>query len=55
MPAISTTGDDGLMAFEKVMRDSQRQNCGMGGILNATAIILMQDEHGELEGLGALD
>jgi serine/threonine protein kinase len=29
----ATTGDDGLMAFEKVMRDSQRQNCNMGGIL----------------------
>lgn len=33
----ATTGDDGLMAFEKVMRDSQRQNCGMGGILLITA------------------
>ena len=29
----ATTGDDGLLAFEKVMRDSQRQNGRVGGIL----------------------
>ncbi len=33
----ATTGDDGILAFEKVMRDSQRQNCGMGGILILSA------------------
>ena len=33
----ATTGDDGILAFEKVMRDSQRQKCAMGGILILSA------------------